>query len=171
MNARTVAVVATICAGLLTATWASASKPARGTWTKSDELALRKLISSSDVSIGLFLNSNGLPYQALIVPNEFVVLYRKSPVQCLTVLEDIVEHGTKPDAIAAFQFGYAGDEPQIALPPFHCLSTQLIDSPVGNDADTYRDWCLEILQRRTKDLEITAKHPSLGNRNSSPREF
>jgi hypothetical protein len=80
------------------------------------------------------------------VPPGFIELYQVSPVDCLVTLADIVEKGAPHDAIVAFQFGLAGDQPQIALPLFHYLGPKMLDQPFGSE-ETYRQCCVRIIRK------------------------
>ncbi len=123
-------------------------------WSASDETALRKLITTSDVILVTYLNEAGIPLKRLAVPDAFVDSYRKDSKASLTVLLDIVEHGTPHDAIVAFHFANAGDEPQIALPLLHYLNANMLEKPFGK-TQTYRQFCIELVKKRVAELEST----------------
>jgi hypothetical protein len=144
------AVLAVNCVVLMSAALGFARERTVEPWSKSDEDALRELISKSGVELATFLNANGLPYKALCVPEEFVTLYRKSPRDCLSVLMEIVEGGTPHDAKVAFQFGRAGDEPQIAMPLFAYASER---EYVGNASQSYRKMSVALLRKKLLDQQ------------------
>jgi len=121
--------------------------PQSSTWEKSDETALQKLVASSSIVLELYLDRNGFPHQRLGVPDEFVMLYRKEPDECLTVLLDIVRSGKPHDAMVAFQFGRAGDEPQIVVPLFAFTNEKELDSPFGEGTETNRQLFIRVLER------------------------
>jgi hypothetical protein len=122
------------------------SEEADARWDKSKEAALQTLIAKEDVILELYL-SEGIPHQRLAVPPTFVELYKSSPVDCLTVLANIVEHGSPHDARVAFQFGCAGDELQLAIPLFAYVSDRKLDEPVS-EGETYRQICLRIIRNK-----------------------
>lgn len=133
---------------------ASADEPK---WTEANESALRNLIAKEHVVLELYSSKrsfNGvetsLPLQRLRVPQRFVEIYRTDPIECLTVLVDIIENGTADEAMVAFQFGYAGDEPQTAIPPFVHFPPKDLDRPNG-DRGTHRQWCLRIIKNVLED--------------------
>jgi len=150
MGTRWVAIF--VCAGLLYTANAFAEESSPQSWTKADEQSLRQHISKSDVLLGTYLDQAGFPHKALLVPDEFVSFYRKSPIHCLTVLTDIVENGSGHDALVAFHFGNAGDEPQIAVPLFSYLSARTFDEKFGDGPKTYREFGLGILRRKIREL-------------------
>jgi hypothetical protein len=118
-------------------------------WDRAKETALRSLIAKENVKLELYYSEGEirLPLHRLHVPDAFIDLYKSSPIDCLTVLASIVEHGNGHDALVAFQFGCAGDEPQIAIPLFAYVSSRELDEPVAK-GETYRQCCLRIVRNK-----------------------
>lgn len=127
-------------------------------WNAIREKELRQLIADESITIELFKPEGAfpLPLQRLCVPVRFVEIYQLSPVECLTVLANIVDKGNPHDAIVAFQFGMAGDEPQGGLPLFHYLSEEDLEKPFAN-GPSYRETCLRILRDQLGDVTKAAR--------------
>jgi hypothetical protein len=121
--------------------------PQSAAWQKSDETELRTLVASSGIVLELYMDRNGFPHQRLGVPDGFVNLYRKESDECLAVLLDIVRSGKPHDATVAFQFGMAGDEPQIGVPMFVFTSEKELDRPFGEGTETNRQYFVGVLER------------------------
>lgn len=127
-------------------------------WTKANESSLRKLIAEENVVLETYyseLDFDGIkiswPLHRLRVPERFVEIYRTHPVACLKVLVVIIENGSTHDAWVVFQFGYAGDKRQIALPPFAYFPSKDLDKTDG-DRETRRQCCLRIINDLIVDL-------------------
>jgi hypothetical protein len=127
--------------------------PSPTSWTDADASALRKLIAHSDVRIGSYIGADGFPHRRLLVPDQFVHIYRKYPEKCLSTLIQIVRLGTPHDALVAFQFGMAGDEPQITVPILAYMTDEELDRRYGPMPETNRQFLLRLLERTNAERQ------------------